>query len=223
MLVPRARSNLSHRANGEGAGPRRPHALILQTRGVARRRRSALTRICRPIHLSNSPARSRGAFFAPGVLPFASRTRNEGWAERRKNVGCLRGTRSACSDTPGACEAPCVPCARDARLSALHRGDFGLRSRASLTGLASGSVTASSSHPGPSARRAGPGASRGERLPAARRGTPLLAPSSRRCSRRHPSGARMDVDVASARYAVKRKLCEMCCCSRNVRKDYWRQ
>src|SRR5439155_40590 len=35
MLAPRARSNLSHRANGEGAGPRRPHALILQTRGVA--------------------------------------------------------------------------------------------------------------------------------------------------------------------------------------------
>jgi len=33
----------------------------------------------------------------------------------------------------------------------------------------------------------------------------------------------MDVDVASARYAVKRKLCEMCCCSKNVQKDYWRQ
>src|SRR5438093_7561292 len=66
----------------------------------------------------------RRVFCARG-LPVASRTRNEGWAERRKNVGCLRGTRSACSDTPGACEAPCVPCARDARLSALHRGDFG--------------------------------------------------------------------------------------------------
>src|SRR5207245_4474830 len=57
---------------------------------------------------------------------------------------------------------------------------FWARGRASLTGLASGSVTASSSHPGPSARRAGSGASRDERLPAARRGTPLLAPSSRR-------------------------------------------
>src|SRR5205823_8972747 len=50
----------------------------------------------------------RRVFCARG-LPFASRTRNEGWAERRKNVGCLRGTRSACSDTPGAGEAPCVP------------------------------------------------------------------------------------------------------------------
>src|SRR5207248_9851444 len=43
----------------------------------------------------------------------------------------------------------------DARLPALHRGGFGLRSRASLTGIASGSVTASSSRPGRSARRAG--------------------------------------------------------------------
>src|SRR5439155_20003547 len=49
----------------------------------------------------------------------------------------------------------------DARLPALHRGDFGLRSRASLTGIASGSVTASSSRPGRSARRAGSRTSRG--------------------------------------------------------------
>src|SRR5262249_10434783 len=42
--------------------------------------------------------------------------------------------------TPGACGAPCVPCARDARLSSLHRGDFGLRSRASFSGICSGSV-----------------------------------------------------------------------------------
>ena len=33
---------------------------------------------------------------------------------------------------------------RDARLSALHRGGFGLRGRASLTGIGAGSVTASS-------------------------------------------------------------------------------
>ena len=45
---------------------------------------------------------------------------------------------------------------RDARLSALHRGGFGLRGRASLTGICAGSVTASSSHPGRSARTAGP-------------------------------------------------------------------
>src|SRR5207237_4247324 len=49
----------------------------------------------------------------------------------------------------------------DARLPALHRGGFGLRSRASLTGIASGSVTASSSRPGRSARRAGSRTSRG--------------------------------------------------------------
>src|SRR5439155_23046396 len=145
MLVPRAQSNLSHRANGEGAGPRRPHALIVQTRGVARRRRPALTRIAVLFTCQTAQLVPAARFLRPGFA-FASRTRNEGWAERRKSVGCLRGTRSACSDTPGACEAPCVPCARDARLSALHRGDFGLRSRASLTGLASGSVTASSSH-----------------------------------------------------------------------------
>ncbi len=105
----------------------------------------------------------RRVFCARG-LPFASRTRNEGWAERRKNVGCLRGTRSACSDTPGACED-------------LHpdRSQRAPRIRVIVPG------------------GRGPGASRGERLPAARRGTPLLAPSSRRCSRRHPSGTRMRV------------------------------
>ena len=53
------------------------------------------------------------------------------------------------------------PITRDARLPALHRGDFGLRSRASLTGIASGSVTASSSRPGRSARRAGSRTSQG--------------------------------------------------------------
>ena len=155
MLVPRARSNLSHRANGEGAGPRRPHALIVQTRGVARRRRSALTRICRPIHLSNSPARSRGAFFAPGVCLLLRAPGMRGGRSAERTSGACEAPVRRVSDTPGACEAPCVPCARDARLSALHRGDFGLRSRTSLTGLASGSVTASSSHPGHSARRAG--------------------------------------------------------------------
>src|SRR5947199_2212442 len=64
-------------------------------------------------------------FLRPGFA-FASRTRNEGWAEHRETYGrsCEAPVRRV-SDTPGACEAPCVPCARDARLSALHRGDFG--------------------------------------------------------------------------------------------------
>src|SRR5205823_852887 len=92
-------------------------------------------------------------FLRPGFA-FASRTRNEGWAEHRETYG-------------RSCEAPvrrvrtrqALVSARLASLgeglSALHRGDFGPGGRASLTGLASGSVTASSSHPGPSARRAG--------------------------------------------------------------------
>ena len=62
----------------------------------------------------------------------------------------------------------------DARLPALHRGGFGLRSRASLTGIASGSVTASSSRPGRSARRAGSRTSRGQRLRAAAAGRHAL-------------------------------------------------
>ena len=43
------------------------------------------------------------------------------------------------------------PMTRDARLSALHRGGFGPRGRASLTDICAGSVTASSSQPGRSA------------------------------------------------------------------------
>jgi hypothetical protein len=73
------------------------------------------------------------------------------------------------------------PMTRDARLSALHRGGFGLRGRASLTATplsaGSGSVTASSSQPGRNAWRAAS-------LPpettvtSRRRGTPHLAPPS---------------------------------------------
>src|SRR5262249_46656820 len=62
------------------------------------------------------------------------------------------------------------PMTRDARLSALHRGGFGLRGRASLPGICAGSVTASSSHPGRNAWRAGARASPGERLRAAAAG-----------------------------------------------------
>jgi hypothetical protein len=70
------------------------------------------------------------------------------------------------------------PITRDARLSALHRGGFRHRGRASLTGICAGSVTAISSQPGRSAWRAASRASRGERLRAACRGTPRLAPHS---------------------------------------------
>ena len=86
--------------------------------------------------------RSRGAFLRPGFDFLASLTRMRGWAEHRETYRVLLpapGGRAQRS-TPGACEAPCVPCARDARLSALHRGDFGLRSRASFSGICSGSA-----------------------------------------------------------------------------------
>jgi len=53
------------------------------------------------------------------------------------------------------------PITRDAASRRSHRGGFGLRCRASLTGLASGSVTASSSRPGRSARLAAFRTSRG--------------------------------------------------------------
>src|SRR3979409_2586777 len=48
-----------------------------------------------------------------------------GVAERRQAPGCS-GTRRARSNVAGRapCGVPCVPCDRDARLSALHRGDF---------------------------------------------------------------------------------------------------
>jgi hypothetical protein len=59
---------------------------------------------------------------------------------------------------------------RDARLSALHRGGFGLRGRASFPGICAGSFTACSSHPGRNAWTAGSRASRGERLRAAAAG-----------------------------------------------------
>jgi len=66
--------------------------------------------------------------FAPGVCNFASLTRIEGWAERRETFGCsaehplgLHMTRQA-RRLRGALR----PMTRDARLSALHRGGFGL-------------------------------------------------------------------------------------------------
>jgi hypothetical protein len=56
------------------------------------------------IHLtiSNSPARSRGAFFASGACNFASLTRIEGWAERRETFGCQRHSPGAALPPPSA-------------------------------------------------------------------------------------------------------------------------
>jgi hypothetical protein len=88
--------------------------------------------------MSNSPSRSRGACLRPGFCNFASLTRIEGWAERRETFGCVRGTRGArhlASKTrvnalmtrhARRLRGALRPMTRDARLSALHRGGFGL-------------------------------------------------------------------------------------------------
>jgi hypothetical protein len=58
---------------------------------------SSLNRCRGPnLTMSNSPSRSRGALFAPGVLQLLLRQpRIEGWAERRETFGCVRSTRGA--------------------------------------------------------------------------------------------------------------------------------
>ena len=143
--------------------------------------------------------RSRGAFSSPGFCILASLTRIEGERSAEGRSGARRNTRWACRHASKTrvnalmtrharrLRGALRPMTRDARLSALHRGDFGLQGRASLTGrpppdwldglahhhtamAGSGSVTASSSHPGRSAWRAGSRTSRGKRLRAAAAG-----------------------------------------------------
>ena len=94
---------------------------------------------------------------------------------------------------------------RDARLSALHRGGFRLRGRASLTGICAGSVTASSSHPGRSAWTAGSRASRGERLRAAAAGRHASLRIQDRLENT-PSMSKAAHHLLSLRYVVNRKM-----------------
>jgi hypothetical protein len=119
-----------------------------------------------------TPLRSRGAFLRPGfcIFCFAHPRRGVGGAPR--DVGVLGGApvARAIRGTPGAERGALRPMTRDARLPALHRGGFWLRTRASVSGIASGIRAASSSQPGLSAWRAGSRASRGERLRAAAAG-----------------------------------------------------
>ena len=169
--------------------------LRMRTAEFAARRRTVFGHS--HLTMSNSPSRSRDACLRPGFASLLHSPRIEGWAERRETFGCS-GTRSAChlaSKTrvnalmtrhTRRLRGALRPMTRDARLSALHRGGFGLRGRACLTGICAGSVTASSSHPGRSAWRAGSRASRGERLQAACRRTPRLAPHSGSFSRTRP-------------------------------------
>ena len=77
-----------------------------------------------PFLVSSSP--SRFLSFSVFIIRFFCGHPDEGMAERRQAPGCS-GTRLAYRDAAGRalCGVPCVPCDRDARLSALHRGDFG--------------------------------------------------------------------------------------------------
>src|SRR5262245_44695732 len=71
---------------------------------------------------------------APGVCDFASLTPNEGWAERRETFGCQRApVGRAVSRHARRLRGALRPMTRDARLSALHRGGFGPRGRASVS------------------------------------------------------------------------------------------
>src|SRR5262249_24882230 len=94
---------------------------------------------------------------------------------------------------------------RDARLSALHRGGFWLRGRASLTGICAGSVTASSSHPGRNAWMATSPASPGDRF----RGSAAGRHASLRIQDRlenTPSMSESGQFLAQPRYVVKQYI-----------------
>src|SRR5262249_40171264 len=90
--------------------------------------------------MSNSPSRSRDAF-ASGVCDFASLTPNEGGAERVETFGGVRSTRWAYHDA--------IRQALARRLASHNAGRsplgappwrFFTRGRASVSGIASGSV-----------------------------------------------------------------------------------
>src|SRR3989475_261061 len=78
--------------------------------------------------MSNSPSRSRGAFLRPGFASLLHSPRIEGWAERRETFGCSAEHPLGLHMTQQArrLRGALRPMTRDARLSALHRGDFGL-------------------------------------------------------------------------------------------------
>jgi hypothetical protein len=75
------------------------HDALAHAEFAARRRAAFVT----PIHLSNSPPRSRGAMSAPRFLHPCFTNPDRGVAERRETFGCS-GTRAACTyrGTPGA-------------------------------------------------------------------------------------------------------------------------
>ena len=143
-------------------------------------------------------SRSRGALLRPGFAPLLRRPESRGGRSAERRSGAAAPVRRAILRQKTRVNALMTrharrlrgalrPITRDARLSALHRGDFGPRGRASGSFGARRPTTAgsclrlraaSSSRPGRSAWRATSRASRGERLRAARRRTPRLAPPS---------------------------------------------
>jgi hypothetical protein len=145
-----------------------------------RRSRLTVSRARSLIHLSNSTC-----FFVPAarfcarvLLPFASRTRNEGWrsAERRTDACEASGGPALTGQARHLARRLASPTG-DARLPALHRGDFGLRSRASFTSICAGSVQRA-----PRSQVVVPGGRGpvppGTTVMSRRRGTPRLAPPS---------------------------------------------
>ena len=155
----------------------------LPARALLRMRTAELAARCRIIfgnsHLtmSNSPSRSRGALCVR-VLPLRfTHPESRGGRSAEKRSGARRNTREACHLASKTRVSALMT--RDARLSALHRGGFGPRGRASVSfgarrpttaGICLRLRAASSSQPGHSAWRAGSRASRGERLQAAAAG-----------------------------------------------------
>src|SRR5258707_3065671 len=95
-------------------------------------------RACTSSHDVKQPISFPRRMSAPGVCNFASPTRIEGWAERRETFGCSAehpwGVSCASKTRVNALmtryarrlRGALRPMTRDARLSALHRGGFGL-------------------------------------------------------------------------------------------------
>jgi hypothetical protein len=140
------------------------------------RMRTAITN--KSYSLFKQPSSFPRRVFAPGFLPLCFARPDEGVAERRETYGCLRGIRWACTIGAGQApsEAPCVPIRGTPASRRSHRGDFGLRGRASPHRHCGRIGHSKLPHPGRSARRGPlpPGAAVANR----RRGTPRLAPPS---------------------------------------------
>jgi hypothetical protein len=108
----------------------------MRTAELAARRRTVFGNS--RLTMSNSHSRSRGAFLRPSFASLLHRPRIEGWAKRRETFGCSAehpwGVSCASKTRVNALmtryarrlRGALRPMTWDARLSALHRGGFGL-------------------------------------------------------------------------------------------------